>query len=199
VFIRKCLQMRTAQRSKSKENPGYFSMCACACSATIPARSLVTYQITGSGVATPTPGGPTVTPTRTPTPTPTPTRTPIIETPPPVTVTPTSGGASCRVTYTVGNQWSGGFGATISITNTGTTAINGWTLTFTFPNGQTITQLWNGSFTQSGGNVTVTSLSYNAMIAPGQTLGSSPGFNGTWNGTNNPPTGFKLNGVACSS
>lgn len=167
--------------------------------ATVPARSLVTYQISASGAVTPTPGT-TVTPTRTPTPgmTPTPTNTPIANTPTPGS-TSTSGGASCRVTYTVNNQWPGGFGATLTITNTSTTSINGWNLTFTFPNAQTITQLWNGSYTQSGSNVTITNLSYNATIAPGQTLGNGPGFNGSWNGSNNPPTSFKLNGATCSS
>jgi cellulase/cellobiase CelA1 len=102
------------------------------------------------------------------------------------------------VTYTITNQWPGGFGATISITNTGTTAINGWTLTFAFANGQSISQLWNGSYSQSGANVTITNASYNGSIAPGATLGSSPGFNGSWSGSNPPPTSFQLNGVTCA-
>jgi endoglucanase len=103
------------------------------------------------------------------------------------------------VSYVVSNQWPGGFGATITITNTGTTAINGWSLKFTFPNGQTITQLWNGTYTQSGSAVTVTNLSYNGSIAPGTSVSSAPGFNGAWNGTNSPPTSFTLNGSACST
>jgi len=86
----------------------------------------------------------------------------------------------------------------ITITNTGTTAINGWSLTFTFANGQTITQLWNGAFTQSGGNVTITNLSYNGSIPAGTALGNAPGFNAAWSGTNTAPTSFKLNGVTCS-
>lgn len=88
--------------------------------------------------------------------------------------------------YAITAQWPGGFGASISITNTGSTAINGWTLKFTFPNGQTVTQGWNGSFSQQGSTVTITNLSYNATIPAGATLGSAPGFNGTWNGTNSP-------------
>lgn len=143
---------------------------------------------------TPTPGTtPTVTPTRGTTPTPTPTTgtTP--------TPTPTTGsGSPCSVHYGVTNQWPTGFGVQMTITNTGTTAINGWSLAFTFANGQTITQLWNGSFTQSGGNVTITNVSYNGSIAPGTTLGNSPGFNAAWSGTNTAPTSFRLNGVACS-
>jgi hypothetical protein len=147
-----------------------------------------------SGSPTPTPTNtstPTPTPTHTPTPTPTPTNTP--------TPTPTPNGASCRVQYTVTNQWPGGFGVNLTITNTGTTAINGWNLVFAFPNGQTVTQLWNGTFTQSGATVTITNLSYNATIAPGATLSSPPGFNGSWSASNSPPTAFTLNGAPCST
>lgn len=148
-------------------------------------------------------GNPTPTPTQgtTPTPTPTqgttPTPTPTQGTTPTPTSTPVSG-ASCKVQYSITNQWPGGFGANIVITNTGTTAINGWSLKFSFPNGQTITQLWNGSYSQSGSAVTITNLSYNAAIAPGATLSSTPGFNGSWNGSNSAPTSFTLNGAQCS-
>ena len=150
----------------------------------------------GGNTPTPTPTRgttPTPTPTQGTTPTPTPTQgtTP---TPTPTQIT----GASCSVHYAITNQWPGGFGANITLTNTGTTAINGWNLQFAFANGQTITQLWNGSYTQNGGNVTITNLSYNASIAPGATLSSTPGFNGAWNGSNSAPTAFKLNGAACS-
>jgi hypothetical protein len=138
-----------------------------------------------------TPGSGT-TPTPTPPQTPTPTRTP--------TATPTStpGSGVCSVHYAVTNQWTGGFGATISITNTSSTAINGWRLQFSFPNGQAITQLWNGSYTQSGSAVTITNASYNSSIPAGGTVNPSPGFNGSWTGSNGSPTAFTLNGTTCS-
>ena len=146
---------------------------------------------------TSTPTGITPTAQTTPTPTSTPTRG-IIPTSTP-TPTPGSGGSSnCSVHYVVTSQWSGGFGANLTITNTGTTAMNGWTLQFVFANGQTITQLWNGSYTQSGSAVTVTNVSYNASIPAGQSLSSAPGFNGSWNGTNAAPTAFTLNGTVCT-
>ncbi|WP_069805227.1 cellulose binding domain-containing protein [Thermogemmatispora onikobensis] len=168
-------------------------------SATIAARQLVTYVIAGSSSATPTPApSPTAGPSPTPSPTATPTAT-AAPTPTP-TPSPTPGaGTSCAIHYVVNSQWPGGFSALIQITNTGPTPINGWQLQFTFPNGQTITQGWNGSFSQSGSTVTVTNLSYNATIPAGTTLGASPGFNGTWNGSNTPPTGFRLNGVNCTT
>ncbi len=75
--------------------------------------------------------------------------------------------------------------------------MNGWTLTWTFANGQTITQLWNGNYTQSGSNISVTNVSYNGSVAPGGN--TNFGFNGSWNGTNTNPTVFMLNGVTCST
>lgn len=107
-------------------------------------------------------------------------------------------GLKCTVDYAISNYGSGQFGATLDILNTGTTAINSWTLTWSFANGQTITQLWNGTETQSGANVTVTSLSYDGSIPAGGSY-SGLGFNGDWNGTTNAvPTAIALNGTACT-
>jgi len=103
--------------------------------------------------------------------------------------------AGCRVTYTVTNQWQGGFGANVDVTNLGD-PVNGWRLTWTFGAGQTITQLWNGSVAQSGGGVTVTNASYNATIGTGASV--SFGFNGSWTGSNPAPGSFALNGVTCT-
>ncbi|MCZ7436712.1 DUF1593 domain-containing protein [Micromonospora sp. WMMC241] len=103
--------------------------------------------------------------------------------------------AGCRVGYTVTNQWEGGFGANIAITNLGD-PVSSWTLTFSFAAGQKISQLWNGNVTQSGGSVTVTNLSYNGALGTNATV--TPGFNGTWSGTNPAPSTFRLNGVTCT-
>ncbi|WP_420240036.1 Ig-like domain repeat protein [Telmatobacter bradus] len=70
-------------------------------------------------------------------------------------------------------------------------------MTWTFANGQTISQLWDGTETQSGSNVTVANMSYNGSVAAGATL-SGMGFNGTWNNiTNAIPTSFAVNGTTC--
>ncbi|HVU66119.1 MAG TPA: endo-1,4-beta-xylanase [Ktedonobacteraceae bacterium] len=134
--------------------------------------------------ATPPPATPTHAPTSTPTGVPT-------------TPTTNPGGGSCSVHYAVTNQWPGGFGVNVTIANTGSSTINGWTLAWTFANGQTITQIWNASASQSGGSVRATNLSYDATIAPGGNI--SFGFNGAWNGSNTSPTSFTLNGSACSN
>jgi hypothetical protein len=86
--------------------------------------------------------------------------------------------------------------ANLEIANTGTTAVNGWTLGFTFPGDQKVTNAWNAVVTQSGEAATATNESYNASISPGGN--TSLGFQGTWTNSDSPPTAFTLNGVACS-
>jgi len=103
---------------------------------------------------------------------------------------------ACSVTYEVTNQWPGGFGANVTINNLGA-PINGWTLTWSFTAGQTVTQIWNGTVNQSGSQVTVQNAPYNASIPSGGSV--SFGFNGTWNDNTNPaPTSFTLNGTVCN-
>jgi len=163
----------------------------------LPLSGMAAYAIQFMGLNAPSSSTPTPTPTvGGSTPTPTPTRIP---TPTPTaTATPISGGGSCSVHYAVSNQWSSGFTANITVTNTSSTAINGWSLKFSFANGQTITQLWNGNVSQSGNSVTITNVSYNGSIPAGGTLNPPPGFNGSWSGTNSSPTAFTLNGGACT-
>jgi hypothetical protein len=107
------------------------------------------------------------------------------------------GGGTCQVTYTRNSEWPGGFTAQVVINNTGTTTINGWSLTFTFPGDQNITSNFNGSFSQTGENATLTNASYNGTIAPGSSI--TDGFQGTWTSSDATPTAFTLNGTACTT
>lgn len=146
---------------------------------------------------TPTPATPTATPIP-PTPTPaTPTATPTHTPTPAPTTTPVSG-TSCSVSYTLSNQWSGGFQASLTITNTGSSALNGWSLVFSFPGSQQVSQVWNASYVQQGSQVTITNASYNGQIAAGAAVNPGVGLLGSWNGSNPSPTSFKLNGTTCS-
>ena len=106
------------------------------------------------------------------------------------------GGGTCHVTYTKNSEWPGGFTAQVTIANTGTTAINGWSLTFTFPGDQKITSNFNGGFSQTGENATLTNASYNGTIAPGASI--TDGFQGTWTSSDASPTSFSINGTACN-
>lgn len=105
---------------------------------------------------------------------------------------------SCGVTYGV-NDWGGGFTASLSIANTGTAAISGWTLGFTFPGNQRITNGWNATWTQAVGSATVTATpaSQNGLIAAGQSV-TGLGFNAGYTGTNARPTAFTVNGTSCA-
>jgi endo-1,4-beta-xylanase len=107
-----------------------------------------------------------------------------------------TGGRTCHVTYTKNSEWAGGFTAQVVIANTGTTTINGWSLTFTFPGDQKITSNFNGGFSQTGENATLTNASYNGTIAPGANI--ADGFQGTWTSSDANPTSFSINGTACS-
>ncbi|HJP76223.1 MAG TPA: cellulose binding domain-containing protein [Pseudonocardiaceae bacterium] len=118
---------------------------------------------------------------------------------PPVTFTvPPPANAGCAVSFTVNSAWSGGYNATINIFNEGTTAINGWILTFSLPSGDGIQSGWDATWTQSGQNVSVKDAGWNGTIPPNG--GSvSLGFNGTDTGSPPPPPVFYLNGSICSS
>ncbi|HEX6522801.1 MAG TPA: arabinofuranosidase catalytic domain-containing protein [Streptosporangiaceae bacterium] len=112
------------------------------------------------------------------------------------TIGTSSGGGSCHVTYVKSSEWAGGFVANITISNTGTATINGWTLTFAFPGDQKVTNAWNATVTQSGANVTATNASYDGTISPGTS--ASMGFQGTWTANDTSPAAFTLNGTACT-
>ena len=107
-----------------------------------------------------------------------------------------SSSISCHVDYTVTTQWNVGFGTAITIQNTGSTAINGWELTWTWPGNQQITQAWNSNYSQQGASASLTNASWNSTIAPRATL-SGMGFNASYSGSNPPPSAFYVNGTLC--
>jgi hypothetical protein len=105
---------------------------------------------------------------------------------------------TCTVMMQQTTEWNGGFQYNISITNTGTTTINGWQLRFFLPTGQSIYDRWGSTSTQSGAQVTMTNVSFNASIAPGATVGGI-GFNATWdNRTNAAPPRVSVNNRRCA-
>ena len=105
-------------------------------------------------------------------------------------------GGPCSVTSTV-NAWNNGLTANLTVTNTGSSAINGWTLAFTLPAGQTITNGWNANYTPTSGRIAATNVGYNAALSPGASV--SFGFQATHTGNNGPPTAYALNGSTCTT
>ncbi|SCL14403.1 esterase, PHB depolymerase family [Micromonospora nigra] len=128
-------------------------------------------------------------PTTSPTPTtsPSPTASPTPTTPP--------GSGACRVTVAV-NAWNTGLTENITVTNTATSAVNGWSLAFTLPGGQTITSGWNASYSPTSGQVTARNLAYNAGIPVNGSV--TIGFQATHTGDTARPDSFTLNGVPCT-
>jgi len=102
---------------------------------------------------------------------------------------------TCRVQYDM-NAWNTGFTTSVTITNTGSSPINGWELTFTLPSGQSVVSAWNATISPSSGQVTARNVSYNALIPPGGS--TSFGFQGVHTGNTGKPASFSLNGVSCA-
>jgi poly(3-hydroxybutyrate) depolymerase len=97
------------------------------------------------------------------------------------TPTPVPGG--CTATMETVNSWAGGFQSTVTV-RAGGSAVDGWTVGWTWPGGQTITSLWNGVRSGTGAGVTVSNEAYNGSIAPDGT--TTFGF--TANGAAATPT-----------
>ena len=131
-----------------------------------------TSTVSASASASPTP---TPTKTSTPTPTPSPTTTPSSSptpTPKPsatATATPTATPTappkpSCSASYAITGTWPGGYEAQ-SVVTAGSSAISGWSLGWTYPEDETVTNLFNGTYVQTGQHVTVANASYNGSLA----------------------------------
>ncbi|HKN99244.1 MAG TPA: PHB depolymerase family esterase [Pseudonocardiaceae bacterium] len=114
--------------------------------------------------------------------------------PPPTTQPPPSGGA-CQVSDST-LAWNTGYTANLTITNTGTTPINGWSLGFTLAAGQSVVSGWNATYAPAAGRVTATNLSYNGSIAPGAS--TSIGFQAAYTASAAAPSAFTLNGSTCT-
>jgi len=117
-----------------------------------------------------------------------------------VTITASSGNGStssgnsldATASFADVNDWGSGFTGNITITNQGSSAINGWTLQFDFP--VSINAIWNGQIlSQNGNQYTIGDAGYNSTISPGQSV--TIGFNASPGNETNSPTNYVLNGV----
>lgn len=164
-------QIRVTDASDTLINNGRvytFSLpasCASQCSA---AYTQVSYTTSAGGSG----GGPTTTSTI-----------------PPTTSTAAPAGG-CTATETVTSSWSGGYQASVTVTNNGTAPISSWTVTGAFRGGQTVANSWNATVTQSGANLTAANASYNGTIA----AGGNTSWGMTVNGANQT-----LTNLSCTS
>ncbi|WNM39475.1 cellulose binding domain-containing protein [Micromonospora halotolerans] len=119
---------------------------------------------------------------------------------PPLTFATGSPAAStCAVRFHPDTDWGNGYVATVDIVNTGPSAIDGWTLTWTWPtNWQQVSSGWSANWSQAGTRVTATSTADNRRLAAGGGS-TSAGFVGAYSGPNVPPGAFRLNGTVCAT
>lgn len=95
------------------------------------------------------------------------------------------------------NPWNTGLTVQITIANTGSTAIDGWTLDFALPGGQRITNGWGATYAPDSGTVTARNVDYTARIAAGSSV--QIGLQATHNGNLGAATSFRLNGTTCTA
>ncbi|SCG66883.1 chitin-binding protein [Micromonospora echinaurantiaca] len=119
-------------------------------------------------------GGPTTPPPTTPPPT-----TPPPTTPPPTTPPPAG---ACTATYRVTGQWAGGFQGEVQVTNGGS-PISGWSVTWTYADGQQVSSAWNATVDTSGNRIVARNVGYNGSLGAGAS--TTFGFLGSWNGSSN--------------
>lgn len=100
---------------------------------------------------------------------------------------------ACTATYRQVNAWQGGFQGELTVKNTGSGAVNPWSVTWSWPSGVTLGSGWNATVTQSGTTVTAAAPSH----APSLPAGGSVTVGFTANGTASAPGTVKLSGTSC--
>jgi hypothetical protein len=99
---------------------------------------------------------------------------------------------SAKVTFADVSDWGSGFTGSLTITNTGTTPITGWTLSFDFA--VSISSIWNATLvSHNGSQYVIQDAGYDATIEPGQSV--TIGFNAAPGHPSSGPSNYVLNGV----
>jgi len=106
-------------------------------------------------------------------------------------------GIPLQATYQAVSSWGTGYTGQYTITNTGSAPVTGWTLAFALPQGTKVTSLWDGTYTDKGGQVTVTNAGWDATVQPGKAV--TVGFVTAASGTAGQPANCTINGTACQA
>ncbi|MFI9236696.1 glycosyl hydrolase family 18 protein [Streptomyces sp. NPDC053079] len=105
---------------------------------------------------------------------------------------PAHAAPSATATFVKTSDWGTGFQGQWTVKNTGTTALDGWTVEWDFPAATTVGSFWDALVTGSGGHVTAKNREYNGALAPGAS--ATFGFVASGNGE---PSGCTLNRGPC--
>jgi hypothetical protein len=120
--------------------------------------------------ASPAPTGTTTTATAAPVTPPSTTQPPASPTGGPAALPTTPGGGSgtnpspCKATYRQLAAWQGGFLGSVTVSNSGTTPVKGWTVQLQLASGQSLVNVWNGTRKGTRDTVTVSNAFHNAVI-----------------------------------
>ncbi|MEU1587254.1 cellulose binding domain-containing protein [Micromonospora sp. NPDC005710] len=115
-------------------------------------------------------------------------------TPAPTTAPTTPAAGACAVTYRKTGDWGTGAQFDVTIGNTSTVPVDGWSLTWSLPGSQRITQSWNSTVTQTGAAATAANAPWNAVIP----AAGSTSFGFVTDSPLDAATGFALNGSPCA-
>ena len=102
---------------------------------------------------------------------------------------------ACSVNFQTENNWGAGAQYKVTLTNT-SAAKTSWELCWTYAGSDKISQLWEGTYTQTGANVCVKNVGYNGNPATNGSI--SFGLIATNPGATTP-TAFTLNGASCGA
>ncbi|MFK7927547.1 MAG: choice-of-anchor A family protein [Myxococcota bacterium] len=83
---------------------------------------------------------------------------------------------NCTVTHTVTNAWTGGYNATVTISNSGSAA-SSWSAGWEFANGESVSSGWGGVWTQTSTVVDIENASWNGVLGAGGSV--SIGYTGS--------------------
>ncbi|WP_439664703.1 cellulose binding domain-containing protein [Lentzea sp. HUAS TT2] len=123
---------------------------------------------------------------------------PTTTTPPPpaTTTTPPRPAKACAVAYRITEQRQGTFQVSVTVRNTGSAAVNGWSLLWALSNGDGIRDMRNATGRQYGAIISASNTNDNRQIASGASAQFS--FSGTTRSSHKAPTAFSFNGTRCS-
>ncbi|MEV4412062.1 cellulose binding domain-containing protein [Catellatospora sp. NPDC049609] len=102
-------------------------------------------------------------------------------------------GPVLTATVTQVSTWGTGYGADVTITNSGDATATGWTVAFDLPAGTTVSSSWSSTRTQTGQRYTFVNVSWNGTLNPGAS--QTFGFNAAGLGL---PLNCTVNGAACA-
>nr|WP_240972157.1 lytic polysaccharide monooxygenase [Microbispora sp. CL1-1] len=139
-------------------------------------------EVTGVGETGNPPVSPSPSPRVSPSPGTTPDTSPSPRVSPTVSPTPGGNGGACSATYKVVSSWGSGYQGEVTVT-AGSSSIGSWAVRWTQPSGATITQVWNGTLSQSGSEITVKNVSYNGSVSAGASTTFGFLANGSGSGT----------------